>query len=69
MLARTLPALHCVSRAGLRSSSLGLRDEKRITKETMMRNEMKIVEEGVILDELEIEEVEELVAPAVLIVG
>jgi len=35
----------------------------------MMRNEMNIVEEGVILDELQIEEVEELVAPAVLVVG
>lgn len=32
-----------------------------------MRNEMNIVEEGVILDELEIEEVEELVAPAVIL--
>jgi len=32
----------------------------------MMRNEMKIVEEGVIF-ELEIEEVEEVVAPTVLI--
>jgi hypothetical protein len=40
----------------------------RITKETMMRNEIKIVEDGVIF-ELEIEEVEEVVAPAVLVVG
>jgi hypothetical protein len=34
----------------------------------MMRNEIKIVEDGVIF-ELEIEEVEEVVAPAVLVVG
>jgi hypothetical protein len=41
--------------------------EKAITtKETMMRNEIKIVEDGVIF-ELEIEEVEEVVAPTVLI--
>ena len=32
-----------------------------------MRNEMNIVEEGVILDELQIEEVEELVAPTVIL--
>ena len=32
-----------------------------------MRNEIKIVEDGVIFDELEIEEVEEVVAPTVLI--
>ena len=37
-------------------------------KETMMRNEIKIVEDGVIF-ELEIEEVEEVVAPAVLVIG
>jgi len=40
----------------------------RTNKETMMRNEIKIVEDGVIF-ELEIEEVEEVVAPAVLVVG
>ena len=34
----------------------------------MMRNEFKIVEDGVIF-ELEIEEVEEVVAPAVLVVS
>jgi len=34
----------------------------------MMRNEIKIVEDGVIF-ELEIEEVEEVVAPSVLING
>jgi len=34
----------------------------------MMRNEIKIVEDGVIF-ELEIEEVEEVVAPSVLIPG
>jgi hypothetical protein len=34
----------------------------------MMRNEtIKIVEDGVIFDELEIEEVEEVVAPSVVI--
>ena len=38
----------------------------RTTKETMMRNEIKIVEDGVIF-ELEIEEVEEVVAPAVVV--
>ena len=38
-----------------------------VTKETMMRYEIKIVEDGVIFDELEIEEVEEVVAPTVLI--
>lgn len=36
----------------------------------MMPNEtINIVEEGIIFEELEIEEVEELVAPAVLFVG
>jgi len=39
---------------------------KNYKKETMMRNEIKIVEDGVIF-ELEIEEVEEVVAPSVLI--
>ena len=35
-----------------------------------MRNEtIKIVEDGVIFDELSIEEVQEVVAPAVLVVG
>ena len=35
-----------------------------------MRNEtIKIVEDGVIFDELSIEEVEEVVAPAVLVIG
>jgi len=34
----------------------------------MMRNEIKIVEDGVIF-ELEIEEVEEVVAPGILITG
>ena len=34
----------------------------------MMRNEIQIVEDGVIF-ELEIEEVEEVVAPAVLFIG
>lgn len=34
-----------------------------------MRNEINIVEDGVILDELQIEEVEELVAPSVIILG
>jgi hypothetical protein len=38
----------------------------RTTKETMMLNEIKIVEDGVIF-ELEIEEVEEVVAPAVVV--
>jgi len=38
------------------------------TKETMMRNEIKIVEDGVIF-ELEIEEVEEVVAPGIVIAG
>jgi hypothetical protein len=37
-------------------------------KETMMRNEIKIVEDGVIF-ELEIEEVEEVVAPTVIVAG
>ena len=40
----------------------------RTTKETMMRNEIKIVEDGVIF-ELEIEEVEEVVAPGILVTG
>ena len=40
--------------------------QNKNTKETMMRNEIKIVEDGVIF-ELEIEEVEEVVAPTVLI--
>ena len=40
----------------------------RTTKETMMRNEIKIVEDGVIF-ELEIEEVEEVVAPTVIVAG
>jgi hypothetical protein len=36
----------------------------------MMRNEtIKIVEEGVIFDELAIEEVEEVVAPTVIVAG
>ena len=39
---------------------------KNYKKETMMLNEIKIVEDGVIF-ELEIEEVEEVVAPSVLI--
>lgn len=34
-----------------------------------MRNEFKIVEDGVIFDELVIEEVEEVVAPSLLISG
>jgi hypothetical protein len=34
----------------------------------MMRNEIKIVEDGVIF-ELEIEEVEEVVAPTIIIAG
>lgn len=33
----------------------------------MMRNEINIVQEGVILEEMEIEEVEDVVAPAFLI--
>jgi len=41
---------------------------KNYKKETMMRNEIKIVEDGVIF-ELEIEEVEEVVAPAVLVIA
>lgn len=32
-----------------------------------MRNEINIVQEGVILEEMEIEEVEDVVAPAVLV--
>jgi hypothetical protein len=41
---------------------------QELTKETMMRNEtIKIVEDGVIFDELSIEEVEEVVAPAVVV--
>ena len=36
----------------------------------MLRNKtIKIVEDGVIFDELMIEEVEEVVAPAVLVIG
>jgi hypothetical protein len=42
--------------------------KNKTIKETMMRNEIKIVEDGVIF-ELEIEEVEEVVAPAVLVIG
>lgn len=34
-----------------------------------MRNEINIVQEGVILEEMEIEEVEDVVAPTVLIVN
>jgi hypothetical protein len=40
--------------------------DNKNNKETMMRNEIKIVEDGVIF-ELEIEEVEEVVAPAVIV--
>ena len=49
---------------------LPLQPSQRIktTKETMMRNEIKIVEDGVIF-ELEIEEVEEVVAPTVIVAG
>lgn len=42
--------------------------KNRNSKETMMRNEMKIVEDGVIF-ELEIEEVEEVVAPGIILAG
>ena len=41
---------------------------KKYKKETMMRKEIKIVEDGVIF-ELEIEEVEEVVAPGILVTG
>ena len=49
------------------SSGLGGNpQDNKNNKETMMRNEIKIVEDGVIF-ELEIEEVEEVVAPAVIV--
>lgn len=55
---------------GLKRPPSGCQDnpitEIEDNKETMMRNEIKIVEDGVIF-ELEIEEVEEVVAPTVLI--
>ena len=57
---------------GLKRPPSGCQDnpitEIENNKETMMRNEIKIVEDGVIF-ELEIEEVEEVVAPTVIVAG
>jgi hypothetical protein len=71
MPARTLPRLGVQGRnKGSKARSSGVlathKRKIRTTKETMMRNEIQIVEDGVIF-ELEIEEVEEVVAPTVLI--
>jgi hypothetical protein len=40
-----------------------------LRKEHPMTNEMTILSEGVILDDLMIEEIEEVVAPAVIVAG
>jgi hypothetical protein len=67
--AQTLPSL-CLLEARVKAApqarSQPLSKKTKTTRETMMRNEIKIVEDGVIF-ELEIEEVEEVVAPTVLI--
>jgi hypothetical protein len=65
-----LPSLGCKKKRVVRPLS-GWRNNpvtknKNYKRETMMLNEIKIVEDGVIF-ELEIEEVEEVVAPTVLI--
>ena len=56
-------------RSGLATTNNPKSKLLKLRKEHPMTNEMTILSEGVILDDLMIEEIEEVVAPGIIIAG